>query len=84
MNTYRVYFRTDSQVATHEFKAASPAHALTLARQHYIDDPWDLDFEPHDDGQPVNEIEVCDMDGEELITWTGDDGRSRSSSSTTS
>jgi hypothetical protein len=76
MNTYTVNFRSDSAFASHDVRAKTPQEALALAQQLYEDDPSDLWFEPYD-GLPVNEIAVCDPEGNELIAWFDDDMRLR-------
>jgi hypothetical protein len=77
MNTYTVHFRTDAEFATFDLKAKTPQRALARAHKLYKDNPSELWFEPYDGGQPVNEIEVCDTDGNEAATWQDDDLRLR-------
>ena len=73
MTTYTAYFRNDAKFAPREFEAATPEEALALAKQHDWSDLW---FEPYD-GMSVNEIEICDEDGNELAVWLDDELRLR-------
>jgi hypothetical protein len=70
MNTYRVYFRSDIQWAMRHFQADTPEQAIDFARR-FADDQFDqLDFESYNGYDcPINEIEVCDDEGNELIIW---------------
>ncbi len=77
MTTYTAYFRTDADFATHDIEADTPEQALAIARQLYDDDPLDLMFESYDGGMPVNEIAICDKDGQELSLWLDHDMRLR-------
>ena len=77
LNTYTVYFRSDAETASHNLKVKTPQQALARSKKLYKDDPLELCFEPHDSGQPVNEIAVCDTKGNEVATWLDDDLRLR-------
>ena len=71
MITYSVYFRTDRDYAFHDIEADTPEEALTIARQ--LRDSGDIYHEAFFDGYdgrtPINEIEVCHEDEEELAVW---------------
>jgi hypothetical protein len=77
MNTYRVYFRSDLQWGREDIDAETPAQALAIARQR-ADDITSLCldyYEPFDN--PINEIEICDDDHDDLAVWQDDDLRLR-------
>jgi hypothetical protein len=62
-------------------EAKTPEQALALAQKLYVDElhtdgPSRLWFEPYID-MTVNEIAVCDADGNELAAWYDDDMRLR-------
>jgi len=73
MTVYRVHFQNHVGSATHDIKARTPAKALALARRHVDDDSLDLWFEPYDLTSDVNEIVVCDDDGNDLAFWHDED-----------
>ena len=75
MNTYTVYFRSDSEVAELDIDAATPQQALALARKVYAEEPHILFFD-HYSESIVNEIAVAD-DGEEVAVWQDEDLRLR-------
>lgn len=78
MTTYRVYLRSDLQWAMRNFKARSPEHAIALARCFADEHFFELDFEDYErNDYAINEIEVCDADGETLIVWLDNDLRVR-------
>jgi len=78
MTEYRVYLRSDIQWTMRKFKARSPQHALKLARRLADERFDDLDFEDYDPSScPINEIGVCDDQGNELAVWFDDDLRLR-------
>jgi hypothetical protein len=81
MKTYTATFHTDAEFATRDFEAETPEQALALAQKLYADElhtdgPSRLWFEPYID-MTVNEIAVCDADGNELAAWYDDDMRLR-------
>ena len=81
MKTFTATFRTDAEFATRDFEAETPEQALALAQKLYADElhtdgPSRLWFEPYID-MTVNEIAVCDVDGNELAAWYDDDMRLR-------
>jgi hypothetical protein len=73
MPTYTATFRTDAEYARHDFKAATPAEALALARAFYDDHTEELYFESYDSGMEVDEIEISGPDGSELAVWQDED-----------
>jgi hypothetical protein len=73
MKTYTVYFRTEAQRASHDIEADTPEEALALARK--LDPRHELWFDPCYSPTPVNEIAVCDPDGEEVAVWLDGDRR---------
>jgi hypothetical protein len=75
ITTYTVYFRSDAETASHDLEAKTPQQALAQEKKLYSDDPLKLCFEPYDSGQPMNEIAVCDTDGDEVAAWLDDDLR---------
>jgi len=75
MTTYTVYFRTDAESASHDIEADTPEQALALARE--LDAPGELWFDAYSGVMPVNEIVVCDPDGEEAAHWHDDELRLR-------
>jgi hypothetical protein len=77
LNTYTVYFRSDTESAAHDLEATTPQQALAQAKKLYADNSSELWFEPYDDGQPANEITVYDTDGNEVAAWLDDDLRLR-------
>jgi len=73
MKTYRVYFRSDLQWGREDIEAETPAQALERARALAESDPdivLDQYFEASD--CPINEIEVCDDEHDELAVWHDD------------
>ena len=78
MTTFDVYFRTDLQWGMREFIADTADQALELARRfaHENADSLDLDYFESCDC-PINEIEICDDQGNSLVTWFDDDMRLR-------
>jgi hypothetical protein len=76
MNTYTVYFRSNAEFASHDLNAETPQQALVQAQELQWNDPSELCFEPYD-GMPVNEIAVCDADGNEVAVWLDDELRLR-------
>jgi hypothetical protein len=78
MTTYRVYLRTDIEWARQNFEAPTPEEALAFARQHAKERFDELDFEDYQSpDHPINQIEVCDAEGHELIVWQDDELRLR-------
>jgi hypothetical protein len=75
MTTYTVHFRTDAGRASHDIEADTPEEALALACK--LDPRQELSFDPCYSPMPVNEIAVCDSDGEEVAIWLDDDRRLR-------
>lgn len=73
MTTYTIHLRTDAGFALREIEAETAEAALVIAREY---DPDILDFERYE-YLPVNEITVCDQDGNELIEWYDDEVRLR-------
>jgi hypothetical protein len=71
MPTYTAHFRSDDAFACHDFEAETPEEALALARQY---DPSGLWVDAYPD-MPVNEIIVCDPDGNEVTAWCDDELR---------
>ncbi|HWX35551.1 MAG TPA: hypothetical protein VNZ53_50040 [Steroidobacteraceae bacterium] len=76
MTTYTVNFASDAEFASRSFDAETPEQALALARKLYEDEPSELWFEPYN-GMDVNEIAVCDPDGDKLAVWLDDELRLR-------
>ena len=76
MKTYTVNFASDAEFASRDIDADTPDQALTLARKLYEDDPSALWFEPYD-GMDVNEILVCDANGNKVAVWYDDNMRLR-------
>jgi hypothetical protein len=75
MNTYTVYFRSDSEFADLDIDATTPQQALAFARKVYAEEPHSLFFD-HYGESIVNEIAVAD-DGEEVAVWQDDELRLR-------
>ena len=81
MTNYTVKFASDAEFASHDFDAETPEQALARAQELYAhelhtDGPSRLCFEPYID-MTMNEIAVCDADGNELAVWYDEDLRLR-------
>jgi hypothetical protein len=78
MNTYDVYFRSDLQWSKRKISAKTAAHALELAHRIADEQFDDLEFESYEGCDcPINEIEVCDEEHNQLVVWHDDDLRLR-------
>jgi hypothetical protein len=78
MTSYRVYLRSDLQWAMRSFEAPTPEQALELARRFAEEQFDELDFESYAGcDAPINEIEICDAEGNKLTRWYDDDLRLR-------
>jgi hypothetical protein len=78
VKTYRVYFRSDLQWGRQDIEAETPAQVFERAHALAESDPdivLDQYFEASD--CPINEIEVCDDEHDELAVWRDDDLRLR-------
>jgi hypothetical protein len=76
MQTFQVYFRSDAQWGRRDIVAADPAKALEIARKLGEDYPDELDYYEACDC-PINEIEVCDKEYNQLAVWHDDELRVR-------
>jgi hypothetical protein len=76
MTTYTATFSSDAEYASHDFEAETPQQALALAGQFYADETTELWLD-HYAEMPVNEIAVCDVDGNDVAHWFNDDLRLR-------
>jgi hypothetical protein len=76
MTTRTATFKSAAEYATHDFEAETPQQALALARQFYADETTELWFDRYAE-MPVNEIAVCDVDGNNVALWLNDDLRLR-------
>jgi len=78
MTSYQVYLRSDIEWTVRKFEADTPQEAVELARQ-FADEHYDeLEFSGYESCDcPINEIEVCDADGNELAVWLDADTRLR-------
>lgn len=74
MPTYTACFRSDTQWACRDFKAARPQKALASARRFYKQRWRDLDFQPYDASfGAVDEIEVSNSAGDSVALWQSKD-----------
>ena len=78
MTSYRVYLRSDIEWTMRMFEADTPEQAVELARR-FADEHYDeLVFDSYQGCDcPINEIEICDDQGNELTVWHDDDMRLR-------
>jgi hypothetical protein len=79
MTSYSVYIRSDIEWTMHTFEADTPEEAIELARR-FVDDCRhdELIFDSYAGCDcPINEIEVCDEDDNELAVWYDEDKRLR-------
>jgi hypothetical protein len=72
MTTYTATFSSDAEYASHDFEAETPAQALALAREFYVDETTELWFD-HYAETPVNEIAIKDADENEFAVWQSED-----------
>jgi hypothetical protein len=72
MKTYHVYFRSDLQWGRKDIEAETPAQALERARQLAETDDHML-LDDYFEHTPINEIEICDAEHDELALWQDDD-----------
>lgn len=75
--TFRVYFRSPLQWTRRDFEAETAEQALALAIRFADQETHNLEFEPYElEMDCVNEIEVCDFEGDKtLAEWLDDDLR---------
>jgi hypothetical protein len=73
MPIYTAYFRTDADWAEKTFKARTPKEALAKARAFHDEHNGELLFQEYSGGLPLNEIEICTAERDELAVWRDDD-----------
>lgn len=74
MTNYRVYLRSDLQWAMRHFEAKTPKQAIKAARRFADKHLDDLDFENFEACDcPINEVEICDEDEQQLAVWRDED-----------
>jgi hypothetical protein len=78
MTTYDVYFRSDLQWGKRKIVADTAAQALEIACRLADEDPDSLILHYYEACDcPINDIEVCDDEHDQLAVWYSNDMRLR-------